>query len=186
MFKPMTAAALTLFVLAGCGTTNLPMSAQSQQSAMQAQAKKKAERPVQMFDRLIGMLSVHEESGEVMFEFGTKGILFSDAVRKNPNFTVNGKALAGGWGVVPGADGKLYIRDGSGSGKETYYLLGSYEIPANRAKIEFRQKCAIKFDMEHTFKVKRPLNPMSHITFDIDLKSEPKLVTEAPKPLSAR
>jgi hypothetical protein len=185
MFKHTTAAALTLFVLAGCGTATSPMAAQSQQATIAAQAKKNAERPTQAFDRLIGMLSVHEESGQVMFEFGTKGLIFKDAVRKNPYFTVNGKDFAGGWGVRAGADGKLYIEDNDG-GKTKFYLLGTYEIPKDRANIKFRQACDIKFDMPHTFKVKRPLNPMAHITFEIDLKSEPKLVTEEPKSLSAR
>lgn len=187
MFKHTTAAALTLFVLAGCGTATTPLAAQSQTAAIAAQGKKKAapDRPVQLFDRLIGMLSVHEESGQVMFEFGTKGLIFKDAVRKNPYFTVNGKPFAGGWGVRAGADGKLYIEEPDGA-KYKFYLLGTYEIPKDRAKIEFRQACGIKFDMPHTFKVKRPLNPMAHITFEIDLKSEPKLVTEEPKSLSIR
>ncbi|MFN3431237.1 MAG: hypothetical protein ACK46X_14945 [Candidatus Sericytochromatia bacterium] len=183
MFKQTTAAALTLFLLAGCGAANAPMSAQSQAGAISAQAKKSAERPTQAFDRLIGMLSVHEESGQVMFEFGTKGLVFSDAVRKNPIFTVNGKDLAGGWGVRAGEDGKLYIETGT---PDEFYLLGTYEIPKDRKNIEFRQKCAIKFEMEHTFKVKRPFNPMAHITFEIDLKSAPKLVKTPPKSLSIR
>jgi hypothetical protein len=182
MFKQTTAAALTLFLLAGCGAANAPLSAQSQAGAISAQAKKNAERPTQVFDRLIGMLSVHEESGQVMFEFGTKGLIFSDAVRKNPIFTVNGKDFAGGWGVRAGEDGKLYIETGKDN---EFYLLGSYEIPTSK-KIEFRQKCDIKFDMPHTFKVKRPLNPMAHITFEIDLKSEPKLVKNPPKSLTVR
>ena len=187
MFKYMTAAALTLVVLTGCGTAGVPLAAQSQTSALEAQGKKKAatDRPVQLFDRLIGMLSIHEESGQVLFEFGTKGLIMSDAVRKNPNFSVNGKHFAGGWGVIAGADGKLYIEDHADN-QVRYYLLGSYEIPTDRAGIKFRQKCDIKFDMPHTFKVKRPLNPMAHITFEIDLKSEPKRVTEKPAPLMAR
>ena len=115
----------------------------------------------------------------------TKGLIMSDAVRKNPNFSVNGKHFAGGWGVIAGADGKLYIEDHADN-QVRYYLLGSYEIPTDRAGIKFRQKCDIKFDMPHTFKVKRPLNPMAHITFEIDLKSEPKRVTEKPAPLMAR
>jgi hypothetical protein len=187
MFKHTTAAALTLFVLAGCGTATTPLAAQSQNAAIAAQGKKKAapDRPVQMFDRLIGMLSVHEESGQVMFEFGTKGLIFKDAVRKNPTFTINGKDFLYQAGVRPGTDGKLYLEDDR-DGKSKFYLLGTYEIPKDRAKIEFRQACGIKFDMQHTFKVKRPLNPMAHITFEIDLKSEPKLVTEVPKSLSVR
>lgn len=185
MIKHMTAAALTLFVLAGCGTAGSPLAASSQAGAVSAQSKKGAtNRPVQVFDHLIGMLSPDEQSGSVMFEFGTKGLLFSDAVRKNPLFTVNGKDFAGGWGVMAGADGKLYIEDGSSPTK--YWLLGSYTIPADRAHIKFRQACDIQFDMPHTFTVKKPLNPMAHITFVIDLKSEPKPVTEAPKPLNVR
>jgi hypothetical protein len=186
MIKYMTTAAVALFVLAGCGTASMPMAANSQAGAIAAQSKKGAatDRPVQVFDKLIGMLSPDEQSGQVLFEFGTKGLLFSDAVRKNPMFTVNGKDFEGGWGVMAGEDGKLYIEDGSSPPK--HWLLGSYTIPTDRAHIKFRQPCDIKFDMPHTFTVKRPLNPMAHITFVIDLKSEPKLVTEAPKPLNVR
>lgn len=187
MFKFTTAAALTLLVLTGCGTAGAPISAQSQTGALAAQGKKSGatDRPVQLFDRLIGMLSIHEESGQVLFEFGTKGLIASDAVRKNPNFSVNGKHFAGGWGVLAGADGKLYIEQPE-NGKTAYYMLGSYEMPTDRAGIKFRQKCDIRFDMAHTFKVKRPFNPMAHITFEIDLKSEPQRVTEKPQPLMAR
>jgi hypothetical protein len=146
-------------------------------------AKQTEKGPIkQIFNRLIGMISVYEQSDTVGFEFGEKGLLFSDAVRKEPLFTLNGKDFDG-YGVIAGDDGKLYLpQEKAGYGTETgkYYVLGSWTKPADMDHIAFRQKCEIKIDVPYTYVVKKPLNPMAHITFVIDLKQAPPLVDQKP------
>lgn len=177
--KKLAIASLSVLMLTGCGTQASPLAASQAPGTLQAQS---AERQRQVFDRLIGMVTVHDETGEVMFEFATKGLIFSDAVRKDPYITVKGKYLEAGY-VVPGKDGKLYMAVSRNSDKKGYYVLGTWERPKTLARDAFRQKVDIRLDMKHTFKVKRPLNPMKHITFDLDLKEMPKVATTPFEPL---
>jgi hypothetical protein len=184
MLRPTLISIALLSLLAGCAhvaPTASPLAA----GTAGADAKKKGPEPVkQVFDHLIGLVSPLEDAhGTLDFEFGTKGLLFSDAVRKQPTFTVNGADFEGGWGVFAGKDGKLYIPRHESGHENGYYVLGSYSIPKDLQHVQFRQPVDMKIDVPYTYTVKRPLNPMAHITFVIDLKQALPQADKAPEPV---
>lgn len=181
-------ATLAAITLAGCGvapTTSMP---QNRTAAFEAAGKKSAPAsPRQgLFDRLVGLVSVpeHWEKPAVYFEFGTKGLIFSDAVRKQPYITLNGKDYdADGYNIVPAEDGVLYVGrlDDKGQKKDGYYVLGTWEKPATLKVGMFRERVKITLP-PHTFKIKKPLNPMNDITFKLDLKQPLKVADRNPQP----
>ncbi|MDB5100185.1 MAG: hypothetical protein JWM80_4606 [Cyanobacteria bacterium RYN_339] len=178
---------LATALLAGCAHVS-PTAVGAAASDPTAAAKHGPAPVKQVFDRLIGLVSPMQDAhGTLDFEFGTKGLLFSDAVRKQPTFTVNGADYQGGWGVEAGKDGKLYIpkMDGHGA-KQGYLVLGSYTIPKDLKNVQFRQQVDMKIDVPYTFTVKRPLNPMAHITFVIDLQQALPEAAQAPEPVYTR
>jgi hypothetical protein len=180
-----TVAALTL---AGCGTA--PSLTAPQTNAASFEAAGKHSQPAAprqgLFDRLVGMVSVpeHWDKPAVDFEFGTQGLIFSDAVRKQPFITLNGKDYdADGYNIIAAEDGVLYVgrRDAQGHElKDSFYVLGTWQKPSELKVGMFRQKVEIKLP-EHTFKVNRPFNPMAHITFNLDLKQPLKVADKAPE-----
>ena len=181
------AVTLVAFTLTGCGVAPSVTSPQLAGSGFEAAGKRSdAATPRQgLFDRLVGMVSVpeHWEQPAVDFEFGTQGLIFSDAVRKQPFITLNGEKYgADGYDIVAAEDGKLYVGrlDEQGRQADGYLVLGTWEKPKDLKIGTFRQKVKITLP-KHTFKVKRPLNPMSHITFTLDLKEPLKPATKAPQ-----
>jgi hypothetical protein len=187
MLKPVLSAVAAFTLLAGCGAAPTATSALSASGDISAQKAKKAPTKVEqgLFDKLTGLVSLNDDQNNpghkwLDFEFGTKGLIFSDAVRKQATFTVNGEPFEGGWGVEAAADGKLYIPRHDTGAEGAYYVLGTWERPADMKAIGFRQKVAIKFDMDHTFTLHKPFNPMGHIEFTIDLKKKPVLAKTAP------
>ena len=175
--KKLLLATLAAATLAGCGAAPSPMAAQNGATAFEAAGERQG-----LFSRLEGLVSVpeHWDQPAVMFEFGTKGLVFSDAVRTTPVITLNGKAYdADGYNIVPAEDGVLYVA--RKNEKDGYYVLGTWEKPATMKVGMFRQKVKITL-AKHSFKVKRPLNPMSDITFKLDLKEPLKVAKKQPAP----
>jgi hypothetical protein len=175
---------LVAALLAGCAHTS-PLAVGAAASDPAAAAKKGPAPVKQVFDRLIGLVSpLQDAHGTLDFEFGTKGLLFSDAVRKQPTFTLNGADYQAGWGVEAGKDGKLYIPKMDAHGqRQGYLVLGSYSVPKDLKAVKFRQQVDMKIDVPYTFTVKRPLNPMAHITFVIDLQQALPEAEHAPEPV---
>lgn len=180
--------ALAALLLAGCGAAPSVTAPQSSATGLEAASRRKdPDAPKQgLFNKLVGLVSVHEhwEKPAVDFEFGTQGLIFSDAVRKQPFITLNGKPYdADGYNILAAEDGVLYVGrlDEKGQQRDGYYVLGQWEKPATVKIGMFRQKVDITLP-KHTFKVKRPLNPMSHITFTLDLKEPLKLADKSPEP----
>ena len=174
--KKIVLATLAAITLAGCGVAPSPMASQTQASSFQAAGERQG-----LFTRLEGLVSVpeHWDQPAVTFEFGTKGLIFSDAIRKQPFITLNGKEYdADGYEIIAAEDGVLYV--GRQDKKDGYYVLGTWEKPATLKVGMFRQKVKITLP-KHTFEVKRPLNPMSHITFKLDLKAPLKVAGKQPQ-----
>jgi hypothetical protein len=183
MLRPTLFSIALLSLLAGCAHV-APTATQLAAAQAQADAKRGPAPVKQIFDHLIGLVSpMQDPHGTLDFEFGTKGLLFSDAVRKEPTFTVNGKAFEGGWGVYAAKDGKLYVPRMEGGAATGYYALGRWTIPTDLQHVKFRQPVDISLDVPFTYTVNRPLNPMSHITFVIDLKQALPLADKAPEPV---
>lgn len=181
--KKLLPVAFAALILTGCGAApSATMPAQSA-AGFEAAGKRQSPAPKQgLFDKLTGMVSLHEhwEKPYVDFEFATQGLIFSDAVRKQPYITLNGQDYdADGYTMIAGDDGVLYCGSLENKDKK-FYVLGTWEKPATMKVGMFRQKVAIKL-VEHTFTVKRPLNPMSHITFKLDVKAPLKSVDKAPQ-----